>query len=300
MNDSLFVAGNVFSSLRFSPAEQSLVELFVVAAQRLHYPLYLVGGLLRDRLLGRESKDFDFLIEGDLAVFLALARSLFEEGFPDEKVIKEVRQFKKYRTAKVFFSQEVFLGINQIDFAGCRSEHYSHSGAPPFVTEGSFREDMLRRDFSVNALALRLDTLETALFSRAEGLNEFIIDESEGLVDLAHRRLKIHHRLSFVDDPARVIRALRFIYRLGFSLEEDTAAAFEQAVGSRVLCNLPDFRLQDELRKTVEEDCAFDVLCELERLDLLRLIVSITGPLEPLRARFAELDTADRLALLFS
>ncbi|MDD2943073.1 MAG: hypothetical protein PHC51_08930 [bacterium] len=296
MNDDFSGDEDVFTPLIFSRAEQTLMGILAETARRLRYPLYLVGGLIRDRLLGLASKDFDFLIEGDLALFLALGQSLLEEKFPNEKVIKEVRLFKKYRTAKVFFSREVFAGISQIDFAGCRSEHYPHSGAPPIVVVGNFRDDMLRRDFSVNALALRLDTLDEVSF--AVGLNGLIIAESAGLSDLSLRQLRIHHELSFVDDPARIIRALRFISRLGFSLEEETAKAFYQAIATDVLSNLPDFRLRDELRKTVEEDCAFEVLCELEKLGLLRLMVPLIGPLERLRDKFAELDGAGRLALL--
>jgi tRNA nucleotidyltransferase (CCA-adding enzyme) len=156
-------------------------------------PVYLVGGAVRDLLLGRGRADIDLVIEGDA---FALAERLGAEPIAHER----------FGTAKVA------LDGHEVDIAGARSESYAHPGALPEVAPApDITADLRRRDFTINAMAIPL-----AEESR-------LIDPHGGQADLAAGQLRVLHPLSFVDDPTRAIRAVRYAARFGFELEPETA-----------------------------------------------------------------------------
>ena len=184
---------------------ERLRELGRVAAGRgMH--AYLVGGIVRDLLLRRPNHDVDVVVEGDA---IALAREL------GERWGARVRTHREFGTAKIRFPDG-----GRIDVATARTEFYSRPGALPAVEWSSLKLDLYRRDFTINTLALRLDP---------DRFGE-IIDFFGGLRDLKEGMIRILHNLSFVEDPTRVLRALRFQLRFGFSLGPQTRKLLRTAV----------------------------------------------------------------------
>lgn len=159
--------------------------------------VFLVGGSLRDMLLGRTIRDFDFMVDGDY-------RSLAERMAGELNIPLTVHE--KMLTA----SLQTPWG--RVDIARTRREVYLRSGAMPQIIPASWQDDLQRRDFTVNAMALPLSWK----------YKESILDPLGGKVDLKKRSIRILHPLSFQDDPTRILRALRLKNRLGFTLEEKT------------------------------------------------------------------------------
>lgn len=156
-------------------------------------PVYLVGGAVRDLLLGRADRaDIDVVVEGEIAPIVAALGG-------------EARAHERFGTAKVR------LGDLEADLATARAESYAHPGALPEVRPATLDEDLARRDFSINAMAVPL------------GEDPRLIDPHGGRGDLERRALRVLHERSFVDDPTRVVRAARYAARLGFELEPETA-----------------------------------------------------------------------------
>jgi tRNA nucleotidyltransferase (CCA-adding enzyme) len=155
-------------------------------------PLYLVGGAVRDLLLGRSPENLDVAVEGDA---VAVARRL------GDGVIEHER----------FSTAETTLGAMEIDLTSTRTESYPAPGALPEVKPGSLAEDLARRDFTVNAIAWPL-----------QGEPQ-LIDPHSGQSDLESGLLRVLHERSFVDDPTRALRAARYAARLGLELEPQTA-----------------------------------------------------------------------------
>jgi tRNA nucleotidyltransferase (CCA-adding enzyme) len=181
-------------------------------------PAYLVGGAVRDLLLGIEGVDLDLAIDGDPE---ALA------GAPGFEIERE----------GLFLTGRLELGELKIDVARTRAESYPHPGALPEVRPAPIAEDLARRDFTVNAMAYPL---------AGEG---GLIDPHGGLDDLQAGRLRILHDRSFIDDPTRALRAARYAARFGFDLEPETARLLKEADVSTV----SDDRVQNELRRTAAE-----------------------------------------------
>jgi tRNA nucleotidyltransferase (CCA-adding enzyme) len=181
-------------------------------------PAYLVGGAVRDLLLGIEGVDLDLAIDGDPE---ALA------GAPGFEIERE----------GLFLTGRLELGELKIDVARTRAESYPHPGALPEVRPAPIAEDLARRDFTVNAMAYPL---------AGEG---GLIDPHGGLDDLQAGRLRILHGRSFIDDPTRALRAARYAARFGFDLEPETARLLKEADVSTV----SDDRVQNELRRTAAE-----------------------------------------------
>jgi len=190
--------------------------------------IWVVGGAVRDLLLGGAPGDLDLVVEGDA---VAAATRLGGE---------RVAVHERFGTATVRF------GGHAYDFAGARAESYSVPGALPDVRPGSLTEDLLRRDFTVNAIALSLDgRLEAAPVA---------------FEDLAARRLRVLHERSFLDDPTRLLRLVRYATRLGFGVEARTLALAEEAVRSGALGTVSLARVGGELRLLLREPSAVEAL----------------------------------------
>ena len=200
-------------------------------------PVYLVGGAVRDLLLGRPGADLDLAVEGDAA---ALAARLGGAGTEHER----------FGTAKAE------VGGHEVDFAAVRTETYPQPGALPVVaaTE-SIEQDLARRDFTVNAMAIPLQG------------EPRLIDPYGGKEDLERRLLRVLHDRSFVDDPTRAIRAARYASRFGFRLEPKT----EGLLGQADLTTVSADRRRAELERLAAEEnaCAgFELLAERGVIDL--------------------------------
>jgi tRNA nucleotidyltransferase (CCA-adding enzyme) len=184
--------------------------------------LYLVGGAVRDLLLGQDRGDVDVVVEGDAA---AVARRLGGEAVEHER----------FSTAKVT------LGDQEIDLASARAESYTAPGSLPDVRPAGLLEDLARRDFTVNAMALPLQG------------EPKLIDPHSGHTDLEAGLVRVLHERSFIDDPTRALRAARYAARFGFELEARTAELLREADLGTVS---PDRRAAELLRLAYEPEAA--------------------------------------------
>ncbi len=191
-------------------------------AAALGMPLYLVGGSVRDLLLGRPIKDLDLVVEGDAA---QLASNLADKH--GEKLTVHPR----------FGTATISLLGRRIDLATARKENYFRPGALPEVVPSNLQDDLARRDFSINAIALPL----------AGTHGDELIDPHNGQEDLAARSIRVLHDGSFTDDPTRMLRALRYEGRLGFSMEGETALLLVDAVEEKRLTSITGDRIRREL-----------------------------------------------------
>ncbi len=236
-----------------------LARAVLAAADERKLRVHLVGGPVRDLLLGRGLRDLDLSVErrdGEDAV--TLARSLQKAGL-------EATVHERFRTVALRSEKAV------LDLATVRRETYAHDGALPSVEPGTLEEDLLRRDFSVNALAL---PLSAAARARYAGL----VDPGAGLQDLERRRLRVLHGRSFHDDPTRALRAARLAPRLGFSLSRDTRTALNGALRDGAFGRVTGERWRREFAKLFE-----DATLGLDPSRALRLLHDwhVLGALEP-------------------
>jgi tRNA nucleotidyltransferase (CCA-adding enzyme) len=239
----------VLEQLRHLPGGEALLDL---AAGR--EDVELVGGAVRDLLLGHEPRELDVVVADDALGFAGeLARrvgSLAGEN-PDERF--ESTFHERFRTALVWWD------AGRIDIATRRAESYAAPGALPDVRVGTPEEDLERRDFTVNAIAVRLGG------NRRGELRAV----SDALSDLEQGRLRVLHEQSFSDDPTRLLRIARYSARLGFELEPGTAALAREAIAARALETVSGARVGAELRLALAEDDSVAALTAMDDLGLL-------------------------------
>jgi putative nucleotidyltransferase with HDIG domain len=187
--------------IQYSKDELTVMQQVGAAADRLGFPCYLVGGFVRDKLLGRPCKDMDFVCIGDAAV---LAAKVAEESGS----FKQVSIFKHFGTAHIHFDKF------DVEFVGARKESYAEHSRKPSVEAGTLEDDQHRRDFTINAMAVAVN---------AENFGEFL-DPFEGVKDLDRGviRTPLAPAQTFSDDPLRMLRAIRFASQLGFSIDAET------------------------------------------------------------------------------
>ncbi len=222
--------------------------------------LYLVGGPVRDLLAGVSPEDIDLMLVGDAPSFATYLFSHWAAVFPEIDAPCDLQVFEKFLTAKLIFSRFIFGANETLDFATAREESYSHSGAQPQVSPSSLLTDLRRRDFSLNAMAIDLGP---GSFGNLE-------DPMGGKVDLEQGMLRVLHKKSFVDDPARLLRAVRFSQRFNFSFATETSELFTAALDAGYLQRLPPFRFFDEMKKAFSEHEPHAVLQEFLRLGVLQ------------------------------
>ncbi|MCJ7491343.1 MAG: hypothetical protein MUP15_04215 [Dehalococcoidia bacterium] len=227
---------------RLTEADRSVAEALVGLAVRRGEQVYLVGGSVRDLLLGRAHVDLDIAVEGDA---IALAGEL-----------AEVRQGRVI-AHQAFGTASVELASARVDLAQARAETYSRPGALPAVRAASIDEDLHRRDFTVNAMALRLTPPSAGQ----------LLDPHGGKGDLERRFIRVLHDASFRDDATRMLRAVRYEVRLGFRLEDET---------DRLLCRdlsyletISGARLRAEIVAMFFEERTSETLARCEELNIL-------------------------------
>jgi tRNA nucleotidyltransferase (CCA-adding enzyme) len=203
-------------------------------------PAYLVGGAVRDLLRGASSVDIDVVVEGDAAeVARAVAERLSGEAVVHER----------------FGTATVRAGDLTVDLATARRERYSAPGALPDVEPASIEEDLGRRDFTVNAMAIALPA-------------GTLVDPHGGRADLDAGVIRVLHDRSFVDDPTRLLRALRYEARLGGRLDERTEELARAAISARALDTVSGKRIRDELLDLLREPEAPTALQRMRELKL--------------------------------
>jgi len=227
------IAGELRADGRFAHILEAITE-----ADRADEPVYLVGGAVRDALLGHPSYDLDLVVEGDVPAFARRLAAVLGG---------------RVRTHPAFGTAEVFYDGGEIDVATPRTETYPAPAALPQVEFATLEEDLARRDFTVNAIAA---SLAEADFGR-------LIDPHRGRDDLAARTIRVLHPRSFVDDPTRIFRAVRYENRLGFRMDAETEALARTALAQSVAGRVSGERLRDELAALLDEE---DVAHTIERL----------------------------------
>jgi tRNA nucleotidyltransferase (CCA-adding enzyme) len=251
-----------------SPRHWDILQEAALAADRMQLQLYLVGGAVRDLLLNLATDDLDLVVDGHHPLVsngeepegwgVKLARSL-QSIYPKSKL--EIHG--KFQTAALTWSDGLW-----IDIATARTEFYPYPAALPEVAASSIQQDLYRRDFSINALALRLNG------DRAGQILDFF----GGLEDLEHRIIRILHPNSFIEDPTRIVRAVRFAVRLGFQLDPRTkeyaqsASQLIQGYNSKGIWAYQNTRLKQEFRYVLESKYWIAALHQLDELGALHYL----------------------------
>jgi tRNA nucleotidyltransferase (CCA-adding enzyme) len=210
--------------------------------------VYLVGGAVRDVLMGEPNFDVDIAVEGDgIALGQALARALGGRFVPHEK----------FGTAIVLYGDG-----GRLDVATARTEFYDYPGALPTVEQASIRQDLYRRDFTINAMAVSLKGQD---FGR-------LVDFFGGHRDLADRIVRVLHNLSFIDDPTRIFRAIRYETRYGFRMDAHTLALAKACVEMELVGELSSARLRDEFQALLSEERVGESVRRMAELGIDRAI----------------------------
>ncbi|MEA2334041.1 MAG: hypothetical protein QOG40_531 [Solirubrobacteraceae bacterium] len=234
-------------------------ELLDLAAGR--EDVELIGGAVRDLLLGRDPRELDVVVDGTAEAFAEKIASIFDGRLAAGGVRCEVDAHERFGTASVRF------GGGRIDVAARRAESYAAPGALPEVRAGTPDEDLRRRDFTVNAIAVSLGGARRGELRAAPGAFE----------DLAASRLRVLHDASFLDDPTRVLRLARYRARLGFEPDERTARLAAEAIATGALATVSHARIGAELRLALAEP---DPVAALESLDQLGALTALHEAIE--------------------
>jgi len=218
-------------------------------ASELNCSAYLVGGIVRDIILEKESLDIDIVIEGMSGI------DFVRNFIPDKEFILNMHQ--KFKTATVKMPD-----LPKIDFATARSEFYESPAALPDVFQSNLYQDLLRRDFTVNALAISLNRDNFG----------FLIDYYGGFDDIKKKSVRILHSLSFVEDPTRIFRAIRFKSRLGFKIEKYSEEKIKEALGYGVVKKIEPIRIFNEMELIFNEPDPYKIICEMKKYKLFEFI----------------------------
>lgn len=261
----------------FSPELWALVLVVSDTAARLKMPVYFVGGLVRDLLLDKAPTDLDLVVEGDAIVLVGDLRERFGG---------EVHSHDRFGTAKWSLGPETYAALldaaegspelprpddegqpghrldppAQIDFVTARKEFYRRPTALPDVEPGSIKLDLHRRDFTINTLAVRLDGAYLGQ----------LLDFYGGRRDMRRGIIRVLHSLSFIDDPTRILRAVRLEQRLGFAIEPGTAGLIADALP--MLDRVTGERIRSEIELALREA---DPVRVMERLDELGVLAHL-------------------------
>ena len=228
------------------PILKLLYEIGEVAGKNA----YLVGGFVRDLLLKRPSLDIDIVIEGDA---IRVAETMCERWNGTLEV------HPQFGTATVTLES---IDLPKVDFVTARRETYQDAGTLPIVQRGSITDDLRRRDFSINALAMRLN------------LNAFgtIVDETSGLEDLEAGVIRVLHNRSFIDDPTRIFRAARYAGRYDFRIAETDEVRIQEALP--ILPQLSGERIRNEIDRVLLEKQAAKIVEHLTHLSVWEIIAT--------------------------
>ena len=239
-------------------SEKIILNKIAAAANKLQIDAYVVGGFVRDKILGRNTKDIDVVCIGD-GISLAHETALYFENKP------HVNFFKNFGTAQIKINDTETISEErsiEIEFVGARKESYHFESRNPLVEAGSLEDDQNRRDFTINAMAISLNQ------------NNFgdLIDPFQGIADLENKIIKtpLLPEATFSDDPLRMMRAIRFATQLNFEIESSTLAAIS-SMAKRIKI-VSGERIAEELNKilmTQKPSIGFDLLYKTGLLQLI-------------------------------
>jgi tRNA nucleotidyltransferase (CCA-adding enzyme) len=233
---------------------------------RFGYSVFMVGGIVRDLFLGIPNLDLDIVIEED-AIKFAHFFCQQENG--------KIKTHQKFKTAVVILPNGI-----KIDFASARREFYEFPAALPEVEFASIKKDLYRRDFTINAMAIQLNQEK---FGK-------LLDFYGGQRDLEQKRIRILYSLSFIEDPARIIRAVRFEKRYNFTIENSTKKLLKKAVREGLISRIRKKRLSEEFLIILQEKCPVKILKRMDELGILSTIIPNLSLPPILINRFIEVE----------
>ena len=251
---------------RLSPDQQKAVALVLDAAKAAGMNLYLTGGAIRDIITGFPIRDLDFTVQGNA---LKLQKDLEKAGAVVGDADHEMRALLL-----------TLPGGVRAEIAMARSEHYDKQGKPPQIAPATIIEDLRRRDFTVNAMALSLN----------EGSRGLLMDPFNGAADIEAKVIRVLHNYAFLEDPSRMIRATRFAMRFHWPLEERTQARYDSGKENNYIEYIRNSSIGYEIEQLAYEDDALGVLKAYEKEGWLKV-------LNP-RWSTAKVDTAGLGALM--
>ena len=234
--------------IRLTPDQMKGVNLVQEIARAADITLYLTGGAIRDIISGFTIRDLDFTVQGNpLKLQKDFERAGAQIAGHDDD------------TRSLFL---VLPGNVRAEIGMARTETYEKTGKPPTIAPASIQEDLRRRDFTVNAMALSLN----------EGSRGLLLDPFNGVADIEAKLLRILHNYSFLEDPSRLIRATRFSARFHWPLEERTQVRYDSAKENKYIEHIARGAIGHEIAQLAHEDDPLNVIRALEKEDWLKVL----------------------------
>lgn len=234
-----------------TPRKLALVKAAGQIAREEGVSLYLVGGTVRDLLLGRPTEDLDLVVEGDAETLASIIA---------KRLSGQVISRSQFSTAKIKVE-----GVS-LDMITARNERYLRPGALPQIAHGNMEDDLARRDFSINAMA----------FSLHLGTRGQLLDPFSGEADLRSGLIRVLHDKSFMDDATRIMRAVRYEQRLGFRMDGDTETLLRRDLP--MLDTISGDRLRREIQLCLKEECSVAIILRADQLGIMGAIhTSLAG-----------------------
>jgi len=259
----MYISPNIPNFDRFfSPEQWQIITKTAAIAIDQNLRAFAVGGIVRDGILQAEvaspqfPKDIDLVFDGGENAGIKVAIAL-HEIFPES----QIQIHEKFQTAELVWQGELNFTM---DLATARAEHYAYAGANPEVRAVNIEQDLYRRDFTVNALAIQIDPVH--------GTRGEVIDRFSGIADLRQRQIRGIRQGLFAEDPRRLFRAVRFAVRLGFAIADETVAEMIATTSTGLHDAIGGARLRAELSYTLAEPKAAQMFAYLENLGALRCI----------------------------
>ena len=234
--------------IRLTPDQLKGVSLVQDIARAAGMNIYLTGGAIRDIISGFTIRDLDFTVQGNP---LKLQKDLEKAGVRISAVEEDIRMILLLLPGNV-----------RAEISMARTEIYEKTGRPPIVSAATIHEDLRRRDFTVNAMALSLN----------EGSRGLLLDPFNGVADIEAKLIRILHNYSFLEDPSRLIRATRFAARFHWPLEERTQARYDAAKEGKYIDHILRGSIGHEIAQLAHEDDPLNVVKMLEKEDWLKVL----------------------------
>lgn len=223
----------------------NLLRLLGVYGSELNMSVYVVGGFVRDLLLGRKNFDIDIVVEGDGLKYAKYASKNLRTTFVEHS---------EFHTGSLFFKDGF-----RIDIATARTEYYEKPADLPKIELSTIKKDLYRRDFSINAMAIKINSEEFGVLLDFFGCKK----------DLDRGIIRILYNLSFIEDPTRILRAIRFKKRFNFNIEDRTLELLKSAVRNNYIEKVTGMRLREEFEKILNERNIIESIDEMGNLQIL-------------------------------
>ncbi|HQB40221.1 MAG TPA: CBS domain-containing protein [Candidatus Cloacimonadota bacterium] len=261
---------------KINPSVLEVIKVIADFADILQKDAWLVGGFVRDLLMNKESMDIDIVIEGDAIEFSKALSDRLNLPFAG---------FSQFRTAVIVFNHKR-ANVIKVDFASARSEIYDKPGILPAVEMSSIKNDLYRRDLTINSIAVQINQKH---FGR-------LFDFYNGRKDIQNKIIKTLNNMSFSDDPTRILRAVRFEQRYQFEIDTKTKHLIMSALDLKLIQNVAVERITQELVKACDDEHVNLFFARLEELSILK---SINPNLKMTNEKQKQMKRAERIILWY-